>query len=101
MSKYFKKVAKDASSLTGKAVKDAGSLTGKVVKAAIAPLVTEVVSEIIKETGVVEELKGQLVDLGIKAVKESGIDPIKLGHKGIKSLIMNDIDSFIGTKPKK
>jgi len=69
-----------------KAAKGAGSVTANAIKTTLGSLLGEVVGEIIKETGIAESMKSSLIDIGVGAVKSSGI-----GLKDIKKDFLKDI----------
>ncbi len=80
MSNFFKKAAKGA-----------GSATAAAIKTTLGSLLGEVVSEIIKETGVAETMKSQLVDIGVNAVKASGIGLKDVKKDFLKDMIMSEV----------
>lgn len=58
----------------------------------LSSLLGDIAAEIIKETGLGEEMKSKIVDAGVKAVKDMGLDPKNIQRDILKGAIMKELN---------
>lgn len=79
------------SDLFKKAGKGVGKLTGNAVKSVFTALLSEVASEILQETGVMDIAKDKIVDIGLQLVKSQNLDMKSVKKDFIKKAILNEL----------
>jgi hypothetical protein len=73
-------------------VKKTGNFAEKTIKSFLSAVFTEIATELVKETALTESMKSSVADVGVKVVKEMGIDPRKIQKEILKAAIKKELN---------
>lgn len=78
--------------IISKAAKETASLGGAAIRSAFSAILSEIVRDIMQESGAANMAKDTIMDVGFKVVKEMGVDPKSVQRELIKTAIMKELN---------